>query len=169
MHTKLEWLQLFASNFNKTRYNQIMQNQSDKIGSTKYEGKFPAKESDYLIPVFPPRHPFHDAIVWDKTTSQYYNKKTDIYLSEDDVTFHNLPPQFGGLPDIVMGPSNSIDIYGPLVNKNDAKIVIQVEHTADTFSVCFDDFVLFNAYMDSNKEWHIVFPAHCRTEPLDDN
>lgn len=116
-------------------------------------------ESEYLIPVFPPRHPHHKIIYWDKTCNQYYNKSNDIYLCDDDVAFHNLPPHFGHFADIFMDPSNVIDIYGPLVKKNDAKIVINVGHTADTFSVVFDDYVLFNAYMDSTKEWHIVFPC----------
>lgn len=44
-----------------------------------------------LQPVFPKSHQLHDTIVWDTETSQYYNKKTDIFLSDDDVAFHKLP------------------------------------------------------------------------------
>ncbi len=99
-----------------------------------------------LIPVFDPRHALHTIIFWDTQAKEYYNKSSDIYLSADDVKFHGLPPAYANLPDVVMGPSNSIDIYGP------QGTVVQVEHTADTFSVGLDDgTVLFNLELQNNK------------------
>ena len=50
-----------------------------------------------LRPVFPTNHQLHDTIVWDTETSQYYNKKTDIFLSDDDVAYHKLPARFDPL------------------------------------------------------------------------
>lgn len=55
------------------------------------------KVNKMLRPVFPANHQLHDTIVWDTETSQYYNKKTDIFLSDDDVAFHKLPKRFDPL------------------------------------------------------------------------
>jgi len=45
-----------------------------------------------LVYVYPPGNPWHDIIVFDVNKHEYYNKKTDIYLTEDDILFHKLKP-----------------------------------------------------------------------------
>ncbi len=110
-------------------------------------------KDETLIPVFNPRHVLYNIIFWDTQAREYYNKAIDIYLCADDVKFYGLPPAYANLPDVVMGPSNSINIYGP------QGTVIQVEHTADTFSVGLDDgTVLFNMYKDSTGKWEQDWP-----------
>lgn len=44
------------------------------------------------IPVFPPDHQLHDHIVYDPDQREYYNCRTDIFLTEDDIAFHKLRP-----------------------------------------------------------------------------
>lgn len=44
----------------------------------------------------PENHPMHGTLVWDTKEKQWYNKKTDIYLSEDDVQYYNLPEMTNG-------------------------------------------------------------------------
>ena len=44
-----------------------------------------------FIPAFPITHDFSATIYWDRTFKDYYNKTTDIYLSEDDIKYYSLP------------------------------------------------------------------------------
>jgi hypothetical protein len=42
--------------------------------------------------VFPPDHGLHDHIIYDSVELEYYNIKTDIFLSDDDIAYHKLHP-----------------------------------------------------------------------------
>ena len=42
--------------------------------------------------VFPKGHELHEVIVYDSSESEYYNVRTDIFLSEDDIKYHKLRP-----------------------------------------------------------------------------
>lgn len=35
--------------------------------------------------VFPPDHELHDRIVYDRVAGQYYDRNTDLYLSDEEV------------------------------------------------------------------------------------
>ena len=39
----------------------------------------------------PRDHPFYKIFVYDTKEGKWYNKRTDIYLSDDDVIYHKLP------------------------------------------------------------------------------
>lgn len=43
-----------------------------------------------FIPAFPINHDFHKLIYWDRNEKQYYNKSTDIYLSDEDADYYHL-------------------------------------------------------------------------------
>jgi len=43
------------------------------------------------IPVFPDQ-PQMKHLVYDPGQREYYNKRTDIFLSEDDISYHKLRP-----------------------------------------------------------------------------
>lgn len=45
-----------------------------------------------LLQVYPKRHQWHKAIFFDTDENQYYNARTDIYLSEDDILAWSLRP-----------------------------------------------------------------------------
>jgi len=44
------------------------------------------------IKVFPADHIAHDYIVYDPAQREYYNKRTDIFLNDDDISFYKLRP-----------------------------------------------------------------------------
>lgn len=39
----------------------------------------------------PEDHPFYEYFVFDTLVNEWYNIKTDIFLTDDDVAFHKLP------------------------------------------------------------------------------
>jgi hypothetical protein len=43
-----------------------------------------------MVEIFPEGHALH-AIVWDSEAKEYYNTITKLYLSDDDVKYHELP------------------------------------------------------------------------------
>ena len=42
--------------------------------------------------VFPTNHPLHQYVIYDSDSHEYYNPRTDIFLSEDDIMFYSLRP-----------------------------------------------------------------------------
>ena len=44
------------------------------------------------IRVFPPNHALRNHIVYDSDSREYYNVRTDIFLSDDDIAYHKLRP-----------------------------------------------------------------------------
>jgi hypothetical protein len=44
------------------------------------------------IEVFPEDHPLHHHIVYDPSQREYYNCITDIFLTQDDISFYKLRP-----------------------------------------------------------------------------
>lgn len=56
--------------------------------------------------IFPEGHPLA-SIVWDSTKQEYYNIKTELYLSDDDVKYHNLPER-GVLDQPIVAPNGMI-------------------------------------------------------------
>ena len=44
------------------------------------------------IPVFPKDHQLHDYLVYDPLQREYYNSRIDIFLTDDDTSFHKLRP-----------------------------------------------------------------------------
>lgn len=50
----------------------------------------PARPNQFDIPVFPPNHVCHKRIVYDPDACEYYDKTTDIFLTEDDIKFYGL-------------------------------------------------------------------------------
>ena len=55
-----------------------------------------------LLQVFNKNHPLHGIIKYDTKQREYYNARTDIYLSQDDILFWTLRPYhlipIGSLP-----------------------------------------------------------------------
>ena len=54
------------------------------------------------IPVFPDE-PQMQHLVYDQTQREYYNRQTDIYFSEDDISYHKLRPYFS-IPQVLPFP-----------------------------------------------------------------
>lgn len=54
------------------------------------------------IPVFPDE-PQMQHLVYDQAQREYYNRQTDIYFSEDDISYHKLRP-YSSIPQVLPFP-----------------------------------------------------------------
>lgn len=54
------------------------------------------------IPVFPDE-PQMQHLVYDQAQREYYNRRTDIYFSEDDISYHKLRP-YSSIPQVLPFP-----------------------------------------------------------------
>ena len=50
----------------------------------------PARLNQFDIPCFPSDHICHSRIIYDTDAREYYDKTTDIFLSDDDIKFYGL-------------------------------------------------------------------------------
>ena len=111
-----------------------------------------------FIPAFPITHDFHKLIYWDRHVKQYYNKTTDIYLSEDDVKFYHLT-----LPreNAEIGVLYGLKLYILPQNVNNIENCLRDQH--DLCKMKFNFFSIFFYFANKTymiNEWLKGYPRY---------